>query len=307
MKKLEHLFKIIYLLQSGNMLTAKAIGDKVGISERNARAYVSTLMNGDIPIMSVNGRRGGYYLDKGYFLQVPALTEDEIIALGILRNMMDNPNKPQFSPEMVSAISKLILAGKKGKDNVENQPFQNLTKGITQDILKLVHLAITQKKKIQIVYQGIQEGTKNTRVICPYEIVFRDMAWYAYAFCELRSERRLFHISRVQEAKLLTEHFHMDDDEAFTHDMGKVFGLFRGAKEYEVNIYTCKVEGLDTIERCILLYGDMAQVIEPWELRERVRGILGRMMALYQINTDTSFTVYSQTLKMKTSCRINLI
>ena len=47
MIKLEYLFKIIYLLKSGNMLIAKAIGDRLSISERNARAYAyaNTLMN----------------------------------------------------------------------------------------------------------------------------------------------------------------------------------------------------------------------------------------------------------------------
>ena len=73
MAKLEHLFKIIYLLQSGNMLTAKTMGDRLGISERNARAYVNSLINADVPIMSVNGRRGGYYLADGYFINAPAL------------------------------------------------------------------------------------------------------------------------------------------------------------------------------------------------------------------------------------------
>jgi predicted DNA-binding transcriptional regulator YafY len=93
--------------------------------------------------------------------------------------------------------------------------------------------------------------------------------------------------------------------------MGKAFGLFRGAKEYAVKIrfdypasrwvkercwidnqqieevenkaiiYTCNVEGLETIERWVLGYGDMAQVVEPAELRVRIRETLGRMMAKY--------------------------
>ncbi len=310
MTKLECLFKILYLLQSGKILTAKAIGQKLGISTRNARAYINALMNGEVPIMSINGCRGGYYLDEGYFLDVPALTEDEIVALRIVKNMIDVHKEHHFSIEAGTAISKILLAGKTCKKNGKTQA-QNRDGEIPQQIVSLSHLAITEKRKMEIVYQSIKEEKRITRKICPYEIIFRDMAWYIYAFCELRQDRRLFHIKRIQEAELLSEHFHMDDDEAFTQDMSKAFGLYRGTTEYTVTIrfaypaslwvkervwienqqiteienreilYTCTVEGLETMERWVLRYGEMAEVIEPIELKERIRGSLGRMLALY--------------------------
>jgi len=311
MTKVEYLFKIIYLLQTGNMLTAKTIGDRLGISARNVRAYINALMNNNVPIMSVNGCRGGYYLDAAYFLKVPALTDEEIIDLGILKTMIDNPNQSQFTADMASAIAKLLLTGNRCRENARKEYVDNTPNQLPQHILKLVHLAITQKQKIQISYQGMQRRIETIRIIRPYQIIFKDMAWYVYAFCELRKERRLFNLSRVQEADVLTDHFHMDDDEAFTHDMGKAFGLFRGAKEYKVKIkfdypasqwvrevlwienqqieevenvaivYTCHVDGLETIERWVLRYGDLAQVMEPEELKDRIRETLGRMMGLY--------------------------
>jgi predicted DNA-binding transcriptional regulator YafY len=309
MKKLENLFKIIYLLHSGNIVTANTIGDRLGISARNARAYVTTLMNTGIPIGSLNGRRGGYYLDKEYFLQAPDLTERELIALRILREMMDNASEPQFTAEMISAISKILLIGK-------NQEFGKIEQfkdghSSSQNILPLFQVAIELKKKIKIAYLGMKDERAIIRIICPHQIEFRDNTWYVYAYCEMRKEKRLFSIMRIQKAELLNVSFHMDDDEALNRDMGKAFGLFRGQKEYTVKIrfdypasqwvkehlwienqqieeladkaiiYTCLVEGLDTIERWILRYGDMARVLEPEELRDKIKETLKRTLNLY--------------------------
>jgi len=312
MTKLKYLFKIIYLLQSGNILTAKTIGERLDISARNARAYLNELMNANVPIMSINGCRGGYFLSADYFLKVPAFTEAEMIDLGILKTMIDNPHQSQFTADMASAIAKILLAEKKCKEDIKIEHINATSNPLSEQVLKLVHLAIRKKQKVQINYQSLQPGAEVTkRIICPYEIRFKDMAWYAYAFCELRKERRLFNLNRVREVDLLADHFHIEDDDAFDHDMGKAFALFRGETEYKVKIrfehpasqwvreciwiknqqiievenqaiiYSCTVDGLETIERWVLRYGDLAKVVEPEELKERIRGTLGRMVGLY--------------------------
>ena len=307
MTKLENLFKIICLMQSGNMVTAKMIGDKLSISTRNARAYLNTLMNAGVPISSVNGRRGGYYLDQKYFLKTPDLTAKELTALRILRDMINNPSEHQFTAEMRSAISKMLLSHKENGELEQS----DIAHSSYQNMLTLFQLAIEQKKKIKIAYLGIRNEQAIIRIVCPYEILFRDKAWYLYAFCEMRKEKRLFNVMRIQEAELLNDNFHIDDDEAFTRDMDKAFGLFRGQKEYNVKVkfdypaslwvkehlwienqqieelgdkailYSCTVEGLDTIERWILRYGDMARVIEPVELKDMLQGTLQRTLRLY--------------------------
>lgn len=310
MTKLENLFKILYLLQAGNIFTAKAMSENIGTSARNARAYVNTLINAHVPIYSVNGRRGGYYLDKNYFMKAPDLTEKEILALKILREMMNNNHSCQFTPDMMTALSKILLTGKKQACSKAEQKLK-APNASTQSMLSLFYVAIEEKRKIKIEYCGVKDHEAVTRIIRPYQIVFQEKAWYLYGYCEMRKDNRLFNLMRIQCADLLTSSFHINDDEAFIRDMGKSFGLFRGEKEYHVQIrfeypasqwvkehvwienqqieeaenkaiiYQCDVEGLDTIEGWVLRYGALAQVIEPEELRDRIKDTLKRIMAGY--------------------------
>jgi len=307
--KLDCLFQIILLMQSGKLFTAKVIGEKLNISTRNARAYLDTLINNRLPIKSVSGRRGGYYLDGKFSLNIPALTDKEIVALRLLREIAESQDEFQYSIDGITAISKILFTiNNKSEQIVANNELNNHS---TFDIIAIVHLAIEQKKKVKIIYQGIKDEFTNERIIHPYNMIFKNEAWYVYGFCELRREERLFKMMRINNMYLLDENFPMYDDEAFEHDMYKAFGLYRGDKEYKISIkfkypasqwvkekiwienqqieelnnreiiYQCKTEGLETIEHWVLGFGDMAEIIEPLELIEKVKSTLQKVLVQY--------------------------
>ncbi|MCR5252217.1 MAG: WYL domain-containing protein [Treponema sp.] len=54
-------------------------------------------------------------------------------------------------------------------------------------------------------YDG--HGSKTSRTVEPYQLVFKSRAWYVQTFCRLKNDYRLFRLSRMSELKMLEETF----------------------------------------------------------------------------------------------------
>src|ERR1700691_5289054 len=52
-------------IQNNPGITARGLGDRLGVTERAARRYVAILREADLPIESVSGPHGGYRVGRG--------------------------------------------------------------------------------------------------------------------------------------------------------------------------------------------------------------------------------------------------
>ena len=167
---------------------------------------------------------------------------------------------------------------------------------------KQINQAIEEKRCIQLVHHSIDKGRTN-RVIEPLVLLFKAADWYIYAFCRERQSLRCFKLVRIQELKVLDEHFEERDveiggfydffeeteDKEIILKTDKEFAKFIQEFHYVVNV---KKQGNDVIitllytlnnwlYNVLLGFGNRVTVISPENVRNRVIEIIKEMNDLY--------------------------
>jgi predicted DNA-binding transcriptional regulator YafY len=81
-------------------------------------------------------------------------------------------------------------------------PTAQLAKGV----LAMVRRAITERRKLAICYRDL-EGRQSSRTIRPLHLEFWGQAWTLTAWCEKRSDFRVFRCDRLSACEVLAERF----------------------------------------------------------------------------------------------------
>ncbi len=76
MAKSDNMLAILWMLNSGEKITAKQIAEKLEINIRTVYRYIDSLCASGVPILSDTGQNGGYSLLNN-FIQAPLLFDIE--------------------------------------------------------------------------------------------------------------------------------------------------------------------------------------------------------------------------------------
>lgn len=88
----------------------------------------------------------------------------------------------------------------------ENSNFLKIENVVKEKMYIVMKNAILNKNKIKIKFSSINSGLTE-RIIHPAELFVYIDKWYIAAFCELRSEIRLFKLDDIIEYEILTEKY----------------------------------------------------------------------------------------------------
>ena len=75
-----------------------------------------------------------------------------------------------------------------------------------ENTFQIIKSAILNKQLIEFTYYN-STGEKNSRIVEPLQIWFKDKSWYLISYCRLKNDYRFFKLTRMKEVKLLKEHF----------------------------------------------------------------------------------------------------
>ncbi len=186
-----------------------------------------------------------------------------------------------------------------------------------RDVYDDVREAIVEKRALLCIYDaphsahaagGGEDGEFEFR---PYALWFCQRAWYAVGHHGGRGEIRRLKLNRFTQVKSTDRPYAIPDNFDPRQDLGLAWRMIRGEKQYRVAVrfepefadnasetrwhstqkeswdeedrvtLTFTVDGLDEIVWWVLGYGPGATVLEPVELVERVRGLVGEMARRY--------------------------
>lgn len=208
--RLSRLTAILILLQSRQIITAKFIADKFGISTRTVYRDIKALEEAGVPILTEEGR--GYSLMQGYAIPPVMFSETEANALITAEHIVKTNKDQSFVKHYTEAITKIKAVLKhntKSKAELLSERIQirnNAEGKTTSDYLSLLQLAITNVQLTHILYtSGLNDETE--RIIEPLALYSTQDNWILIAHCRLRKEKRAFRIDRIQELKILPENF----------------------------------------------------------------------------------------------------
>jgi predicted DNA-binding transcriptional regulator YafY len=313
MSKYDQLLHVLNLLRGRPGLSAPQLARECEVSERTIYRYINALSSANIPIYFDQG----YRLLSDAFLPPLNLTLDDYLVLKTALSSSVFANRSPLRKQAKSVLAKieanLSPVVKKDLDKFRDVAWVNVKS--TSDFsklsltFKLIEQSILNRKSLKIVYESLQSG-QSLRQVDPYSLVYRRHAWYLVGFCHRQAEIRLFRLNRIKKITLLDKSFEKKQDfslsdffkDSWELYQGKSVGVrikFRGigAKVIESGqhhpsekitklkdgslIYEVKVAGTEEIFRWVLRFGEDAKVLEPKELKEKIRLTVEKMKRVY--------------------------
>ncbi len=208
MRRADRLFEIVQFLRGARLRTAKDIADRLEVSVRTVYRDIDALVGRGVPI---EGERGVGYILRPTLLLPPlsfSTIELESLALGArFVEAWGDPELAEAAREAMVKIDAVLPDSRRGevwRDSIIVYSPQ-LGSGIDAT-LKLFRDATRSRSKIEIAYRSLDEAM-TTRIVRPLAIEAWGHAWTATTWCELRGDFRTFRLDRVEEARVLDEHF----------------------------------------------------------------------------------------------------
>lgn len=308
LKKFDRVVAILTQLQSKRIVRAQDLADRFGVSLRTIYRDIRTLESSGVPIMSEAGI--GYSIMEGYRLPPIMFTREEASSFITAEKLMQRFTDKSLGSFYETAITKVksVLRGadKDYIDALENQimitPAQKLFNENIPNSLEIILESIAEKKQVVLDYQSFAEDVTE-RTIEPIGVFHEHNFWYVMGYCLLRGDYRQFRTDRILNIKRTTQRFSkkhgtLEDyrkrsleahsikvrilvDKKFTKYIAgskKYYGFVEEQetdKGVEMTFLTSEIE--QGFPRWFLMFGDYATILEPAELKAKVKALLSKV------------------------------
>jgi len=294
MNRIDRLFAILLALQKSKRIRSQDLADKFEVSKRTIYRDILALTESGVPVVSLPGE--GYELMPGYYLPPINFTETEAVALMLGTELLKQQASGSVTIGAKQAIDKISAALPKNiRPKVEALTgiigFMTVKDRFNLDDPRLMTLqkAIEEKRIVQIHYHGYERDKQTKRTIEPTRLYYAMGEWYVEAFCRLRSEHRIFRLSRIDTLSPGTERFSVKPHKRQPFEKPitvrirfdrKISRWVRERQHYTFHaeqerrngvVMQYRVRRLGDIMPWTLSWGSGAEVLEPKELREMVR------------------------------------
>ena len=306
--RLARLLEMVTLFQGGADWGPKDLAARFGISETRIYDDIRELNLAGIP---VSFHATGYRLPPDSFLPALNLTPQDVMDLLYPQALFDASDPSRLRALQAKVLNALPPELREPHEEVLGRTDVDTGSATPRDgIFKMLHRAIAEMRRLQIVYYDFQASETSGREIEPYGLIYRRNAWYCVAHCRRHDEVRKFRLNRIREAKLTSHHFELPRDFSLCEFMSGSWELFSG-EPMEVLIrfspriapliverapkpgesiqpfsdgsilYRVKVKGIEEIGWWVIQFGHEAEVLRPVELRSKLFEIANRLVALY--------------------------
>ncbi|GAA1347769.1 helix-turn-helix transcriptional regulator [Saccharothrix algeriensis] len=315
------LLSLLLLLQSRGRLTAHELARELEVSVRTIYRDVEALGAAGVPVYADRGPAGGYRLLDGYRTRLTGLTGPEAdsllfagmpgpaadLGLGAVVAAAQLKLLAALPPELRSRAGRIRERFHLDTSGWFRQPEE-------MPFLSTVADAVWEQRRLRVRYRRWgSRGGEVERVLGPVGLVLKAGLWYLVA--EADGEPRTYRVSRVLEAHRTDEPFERPagfDLAAFWADwsarfeermypmavtvrlspagleraralLGQVASRALAEVEPEEGWTTARVpvESLEHALGDLLRLGPGVEVVEPVELRDRIRAALREMAAVY--------------------------
>ncbi|WP_421664416.1 helix-turn-helix transcriptional regulator [Lysinibacillus telephonicus] len=320
MPKIDNILAILWMLSSGEKVTAKQISEKLEVNIRTVYRYIDTLSTSGVPIISEAGHKGGYTLLNNY-IEAPLFFDFEE-QTSLIHAAVFAEEAGYYGGEALNrAISKLSKYSNQEQETKINQHITSLEviSGLgslsVDPVLKELEQAVSEGYSAKIQYDNSGKEQSKDRLVDPYKIIYWNNKWYMIGFCHLRNDIRSFRVDRI-ESLMLTENKFKRPETFLARDffMRNLLPTIEGAEEsislvingnsrtlgdicqhwflghylQERNlnqaVFLLERNMIHTVVPYLLLpYGKSIQVIEPVSLKKKLVEVLSELIEFHKI------------------------
>ena len=302
--KIDRLIGILSVLLQKEKTTAPELADRFEVSKRTINRDIEDLCRAGIPIRTAQGIGGGISIMDGYRMDRTILTSKDMqMILAGLRSL-DSVSGSSYYGQLMEKIQAGSSEFITGRDSILIDLSSWYRDSLAPKI-EIIQDAIGDRRLIKFRYYA--PSGESERTAEPYYLVFRWSSWYLWAWCLKRKDFRLFKLNRMDGVQITEKNFECRDatmpdlsnEKTFPGGI-KVKALFeadqkwRLVEEFGTSCFTENDDGrllftadytdMENLITWILTFGDKAEVIEPEEVRERVRTAIEAMIKNYRRN-----------------------
>lgn len=268
------------------------------------------------PIEYDPSRKGYVYTDQSFELPHFPITQEEILALLIARNLLSSSAGGIISRALNNFEKKLLAAGDStGLDtsrlgDIFSATWTGYSPASPEIFQKTAH-ALVNQKILKFVYVSPRTGEFINRQVEPHHLQHYMASWVLTAWCRLRKDWRKFFLARMDSVSVLDERFLPRPVEEWKKYVENAFGIFQGETQIRVTLrftpfrarwireqiwhpdqeikymkggsleLSIPVTDFREIKMKILQFGADVVVVEPVELKMEIRAEIQKMMDLY--------------------------
>lgn len=313
-------------MQVGKGHNASSLAGCCNVSKRTIFRDLDVLREAGLPLLYHEPDQR-YYVQREYFLPPTNFTADEALALIVLCHELGGRDGVPYYEAARSAAVKLestLPAGIREKlldfaSAVRIQMPPRASNDMNEPIYQQLLRAVAQRQAVRLTYNSLTEWETISTLVHPYRVLFSRRSWYVIGRSSLHRETRTFNLTRIEQLDMLEQSFEIPprfnlerylrnawhlipepgpDSQVWVHfnklvaqNVAEVLWhktqdcSFRddGSLDFRVT-----VSGLNEISWWILGYGDEAEVIEPVELREKVKQRIARMAQRYGVGEEAA-------------------
>jgi predicted DNA-binding transcriptional regulator YafY len=308
MNRIDRISAILIHLQSRRVVKASDIAERFNISLRTVYRDVKTLEAAGIPLMGEAGV--GYSIMDGYRLPPVMFTREEATAFLTAEKLMEKLTDPSSEDNYKSAMYKirsvLRMTEKDFLENIDGHIEVLKSRRLSNakldlNPLQIILKGIGERQVLSIHYFAAHNQQKSERYIEPVGVFYQDNYWHLIAWCRLRLDYRDFRLDRISNISLTGERFrtlHPNLNEYIAQSAReknlttvtirvekrilpylneqKYYNGFVSEKEIDGVIeMTFLTEFIEGFVRWLMMYGDIAEIITPCSLKEKVRELSG--------------------------------
>ena len=299
--KIDRLIGILSILLQKESTTAPELAEHFEVSRRTINRDIEALCQAGLPIQTTQGAGGGISIMDGYRMDRTILTSKDMQMIMAGLRSLDSVSGSSYYGQLMEKLQTGSSEMISGKDSmlIDLSSWYKTTLapkiGTIQDAIENRHL---------LTFDYYAPSGESKRTIEPYFIVFQWNNWYVHGWCLLRKDFRLFKLNRMDKVmesqdgfecrnvpipdfsseRVFPAHIHLKA--LFTPDV-----KWRLVEEFGPNCYTENEDGrllliedysdLDNLVTWLFTFGDKVVVLEPEEVREKIREIAKAITANY--------------------------
>ena len=299
--KIDRLIGILSVLLQEEKVTAPELAERFEVSRRTINRDIDDLLYAGIPIRTAQGTGGGISIAEGYKMDRTILTSKDMqMILAGLRSL-DSVSGSGYYGQLMEKIQAGSSEFISGRESILID-LSSWYKNTLAPKISTIQDAIENRHLLEFYYYA-QSG-EGKRTIEPYYVVFKWTSWYVYGWCLKRKDYRLFKLNRMDQVKETIKDFSCRNAPVpnlsselkyprnivlkaiFTPDM-----KWRLVEEFGPGCYAELEDGrlllirnyadMDNLTMWMLTFGDKVEVIEPQELRKRLKTMAESMIKMY--------------------------
>lgn len=299
--KIDRLLSIIVILLNKDNITAKELANRFEVSVRTIYRDIETINLSGIPIVSNQGRDGGFSILDNYKMNHQLLTLDDMTSIVVALKNIGNFSDNKHIDLTIDKISNIVPKDKKEEFTYHfneliicDLPWGYRANSEDKEKYKIIYEGIIKEKLLDIGYIN-RDGDITERRIEAMSLVLKGLNWYVFSYCHLRNDYRFFKLSRIHKVKLLEESFNrrevsyedfknkniyknnmVDLVLKFSPEVQQRVGEFLHEENIKIDengyiVVRISFPEDEWVYSMILSYGEFVEVLEPHYIKEIIK------------------------------------